>query len=121
MKTRLWSLGLFLLLASFGAMQADQKDWAARQEALRTGVCHVHRFKMAKRQLPISYGFPITTDYDRQLQAAAKVAFPHAADYVLGGCVISPGAPRTAEALECPICRVNKTAWEKKHPRPPRK
>ncbi len=89
--------------------------YATYRAAEQSGTCHIHQAPMTKRIVPISYGFPDDAEagpsHDTRLRR-----FPFTGRSPLGGCVIEPDAPRTAEASVCPECVAAEQRWVKTHP-----
>ena len=83
--------------------------------------CDVHGVEMQRTVVPIYYGLPaipLDQDYLRALDEATKSAFPHAQEFVEGGCVVKFGTPSRAAIYVCPCCRSARKDWmDHHHPR----
>ena len=84
--------------------------------------CEVHGVEMERAIVPIYYGLPaipLDQDYLRALNEATRSAFPHAQEFVEGGCIVKLGAPRRAAIYRCPCCLTARRDWmQQHHPKP---
>jgi hypothetical protein len=76
-------------------------------------TCEVHGWRMAKTNVPISYGLIRLNEYGLARQAASTNNFPHADQCVLGGCIV--GTPTQAVIYVCPECQKAQKEWEARH------
>lgn len=81
-------------------------------------VCTVHRVPLQKKKVPISYGLPMWSNYDRQMMEEAARSFPHSTVQAEGGCIVMKNAPKQVAVWQCPNCLQAKAEWVKQHPRP---
>lgn len=106
-----------LLLAGCAAMPITDDDWRAYHASYRaaeqSGTCHIHQTAMTRKTVPIRYGIP---DGDAPRHDIRMSRFPFAGESPLGGCVIEPNAPKTAEVSVCPECVAAEQKWRKSHP-----
>jgi hypothetical protein len=51
-------------------------------------ICEVHHERMSRTRVPVYYGLFRPNDLGRAREAASTNAFPHAEDWVGGGCVV---------------------------------
>ena len=77
-------------------------------EAKQYAKCMVHNEWMRIDDVPISYGFPAPRE---SYWKAAREFFPHTARSLAGGCVVSPGSPKSAKVLYCETCRTLEKKW----------
>jgi hypothetical protein len=80
--------------------------------------CDVHGVEMHRTVVPIYYGLPavpLDQEYVRALDEAKKSAFPHAQEFVEGGCIVKFGVPRRATLYVCPCCRSARRDWMEHH------
>ena len=94
-----------------------QRDQLARAAiaARKSGICNVHGVKMLKKRVPIHFGLLDFTDpyYSHQISR-----FPHAQEYVNGGCEVDPVAEkRLYWTLVCPECKRAERRWALAHPK----
>jgi hypothetical protein len=92
-----------------------QRDGLARAAitARKSGICNVHRAKMLKKQVPIRFGLIDFTDpyYSHEISR-----FPHAHEYVNGGCEFDPVADKTPHrTFVCPECKRAERRWALAH------
>ncbi len=52
---------------------------------------------------------------EKAYSEARKKLFPNAHLYLAGGCVVTPGSPKTEKVLYCPSCRKAEAEWQEKH------
>src|SRR2546430_69928 len=64
-------------------------------------VCEIHHSQMGKTRVPIHYGLIRPGERARARYAASTNAFPHARDWLAGGCVVSSSSPRRAVIYTC--------------------
>jgi hypothetical protein len=74
-------------------------------------VCQVHKTKLIKMKVPISYGMP---DFDESFKVSDKL-FPNSYRYVLGGCLVDESFPRFSSEMVCRECRKAEAAWKKEN------
>lgn len=79
-------------------------------------ICEVHHCRMAREEVPISYGL-IRLQKGLPSLEEEKALFPHRRDYVLGGCIVMPGK-KTETMYLCPECKAAYAVWQKAHPQP---
>jgi hypothetical protein len=94
-----------------------QRDRLARAAiaARKSGICNVHRVKMLKRQVPVHFGLLDSTDpyYSHEVSR-----FPHAKEYVNGGCEGDPVAEkRLHPTFVCLECKRAERQWALSHPK----
>jgi hypothetical protein len=82
----------------------------------QSSVCELHQAQMAKTNVPIRYGLIGFNTWGKALEAARSNTFPHAAEEILGGCIV--GDPTNAIFFVCPICLTARSSWEVQHPHP---
>lgn len=68
-------------------------------------TCHAHGCALISAIVPIQYGYPATHGaWELQHEN------PNHGLYRLGGCVVTPDAPKTQRSWICPICTENMRA-----------
>lgn len=72
-------------------------------------ICEVHREKLVKKKVPISYG---ESAFDESFAVADKL-FPNSYKYVIGGCVVEESLPRFSGKMVCIECRKAEATWKK--------
>lgn len=80
--------------------------------------CEVHEVQMNRTVVPIYYGLPaipLDEAYRHALAEATKSAFPHAQEFVGGGCIKRLGAQRSASIYVCDRCCLAKQDWLSHH------
>lgn len=102
-----------LLAACSSSMEATHHPL---QEAVKAGICHVHHVPLVQETVPITYGLPGPADTEPE---AKLTKFPFASRIALGGCVISPDAPKTSTVWLCPSCLESRQTWMTQHPNDP--
>ena len=73
--------------------------------------CTIHQQELYEGTAEVIYGLLIRKE---GLQAAEDALFPHAADYIWGGCVTTDNSlftPKSLKVLYCPRCRQAKAEW----------
>lgn len=103
-------LGLFV--SPTFARSLDYENWLKEQ---KEGFCHLHQVKMEKKQVPIIYGLVRPDDQEILMYKKEPLLFPHAKDYVLGGCSIQ--WKKSQKLFECSQCRKAKENWLEEHPK----
>lgn len=78
-------------------------------------VCEVHQVKMELKEVPIFYGSFLPIHGGPSGETAHRL-FPHHREYLLGGCVITPGSPETNKVYFCSQCKVAYGKWTKENP-----
>lgn len=97
-----------LIFLVFGLAGCDKHT--ADQTRGASGTCEVHGIHMAKRSVPIAYGLIRLNEYGRARQTVLTNSFPHADEFVLGGCIV--GAPTQAVIYVCSDCQKALKKWE---------
>ena len=93
----------------FGApLPLTDREWLficqRNSEALKTGICEVHKVAMKKVAVPIRYGLPSGPGPNEPTHVYRMLFFPHAEMFAEGGCI--PIAKQTTEeVLICAECR----------------
>ena len=86
--------------------------------AQKSGICNIHKVPMKKTLVPISWGLPDTSV--GPLPSTEIRFFPHARDYVNGGCEVDPARENAKVPIYiCPECEHAQWRWIKAHPRDP--
>ncbi|HEY2711361.1 MAG TPA: hypothetical protein VGI60_02515 [Chthoniobacterales bacterium] len=86
--------------------------------AQKTGVCNIHKVPMKKKLVPIVWGL-MNIDIGPLLSTQIRF-FPHARDYVNGGCEIDPARKNTKVPIYiCPECQRAQLEWINAHPQDP--
>lgn len=80
--------------------------------------CEVHHSRMIKTNVPILYGLRVFTEWGKTLQSASSNNFPHAEEYILGGCEVGSYSPRQAIVYVCTNCLQVQQQWITQHPSP---
>ena len=75
-------------------------------------ICEVHHVQMIKVSVPIHYGLPAYGEREAARRAASTNSFPHARDWVGGGCVVTRHSPRDAIVFVCAECQRGWREWE---------
>src|SRR5438309_4950499 len=75
-------------------------------------VCEMHHTRMSKTRVPIEYGLIGFDERGRARFAASTNAFPHAEDWVRGGCIERLFAPHRAVIYTCDACMTARQHWE---------
>jgi hypothetical protein len=94
-----------------------QRDRLARAAiaARKSGICNVHLVKMLKKRVPIHFGL---LDFSDPYYSHEISRFPHAHEYVNGGCEVDPIAEKKLHStLVCPECRQAEWRWALAHPK----
>jgi len=73
-------------------------------------TCEPHGIQMTKTNEPIAYGLIRPNEYGRARQAASTNNFPHAEEWLLGGCIL--GTPTQAVIYVCSDCQKALKKWE---------
>gem|GEM_PF-3194884 len=73
--------------------------------------CKVHERPLERDTVPVRIGL---IRFRAEYREAARVSFPHASNFVLGGCRI--GSATEKEVLFCPECREAEAKWREDHP-----
>lgn len=81
----------------------------------KPSVCGVHQVPMDKRVVPIRYGLMRPGEKDAARERAAKLAFPHATEWLGGGCVIERDSPKQVKIYICPSCEDARRQWDREH------
>lgn len=76
----------------------------------QSAVCEVHHTQMNKSTVPIHYGLIRPDERARARYAASTNAFPHALEWVGGGCVVD--TPKRAIIFTCTACKTARQQWE---------
>jgi hypothetical protein len=71
---------------------------------------------MTKTNVPITYGLIRLNEWGKALETARSNSFPHAADEILGGCIVEDAT--NAIVYVCPVCVTDRKKWELEHPHP---
>lgn len=79
----------------------------------QSGVCEVHHSKMTKSTVPIHYGLFRPDERAGARNAASANAFPHAVEWVGGGCVV--GSSKKAVIYTCAECESARQEWEARY------
>src|SRR4051812_37215675 len=110
MKTALVrQLAILALLCSIWLFSACRvKDYTNG----KSNLCEVHHVPMIKTNVPIVYGLLRFDDWGNALMAA-RTNFPHADNWVGGGCIVS--MPKEATIYLCPECLAARQKWETAH------
>jgi hypothetical protein len=92
--------------------------YKAADRARRTGICNIHKVQMKKVLVLISWG--LVVDSVGPLFSTQIRFFPHARQYVNGGCEIGLSRENEKVAIYvCPECRRAEWLWAKAHPKDP--
>ena len=78
-------------------------------------VCEIHGVPMAKKSVPIVY---VILRPDRRTEAMAEASphsFPHAQEWINGGCCSSAGSPQAATIYVCAECKKARSKWEQEY------
>jgi hypothetical protein len=110
MRALLCYTGFFLVIAAGCARYTS--DHTRGQPP----VCELHRAQMTKTNVPIAYGLIRLNAWGKALEAARTDTFPHAADELLGGCIVDDTT--NAIIYVCPVCLTARSRWELEHPHP---
>ena len=76
----------------------------------KDGICEVHGTQMTKTNVPIYYGLLMPNTNMPPYEVVQK-RFPHAQDFVEGGCIVFRGQPKTSTIDSCVRCREAKNQW----------
>jgi hypothetical protein len=77
-----------------------------------SAVCDVHQETLQNEAVPIRYGL---IRFSKEFLEAQQRLFPNSRSFVLGGCRVGPGQPKTKELRYCPQCRLAEHAWAQDH------
>lgn len=93
-----------------------EKLTAGAIKAQETGICNLHHVKMQKKRVPVHYGLLV---FDDPYYTAQVCYFPHAREYVNGGCVVRSLDAKKDRALRyvCPVCKRDQRTWAVAHPK----
>ena len=78
----------------------------------QSSVCEIHGVPMTKKSVPIVYGM---LRPDRRTEAMAQVSqhsFPHAQEWINGGCCGGFGSPQHAFLYVCAECKQAMAKWK---------
>jgi len=75
-------------------------------------VCEVHHARMSKTTVPIEYGLLSFGERGRARYSASTNGFPHADEWVPGGCIERLFAPHRAVIYTCGACKTARQRWE---------
>ncbi|MBL9156440.1 MAG: hypothetical protein JNJ70_03140 [Verrucomicrobiales bacterium] len=115
MKTLFPILSALLFAGCTTTPEASRALYARHRASEASGVCHVHQVAMTRKTVPIQYGLPSEIESAHANDARMK-RFPFTCRSPLGGCVIEPDAPKTAEVSVCPECVGAEQRWVMSHP-----
>ena len=92
--------------------------YVAAIKAQRTGICNIHHVAMKKMLVPISWGL---VEFSIGPLPSTEIRFfPHAREYVNGGCEIDPARLNAkVSTYVCPECQRAEWQWIKAHPKDP--
>lgn len=110
------SLCVLVALTLTACSNLTDKDYRLTEasiEAQENGSCHIHHCQMQRKVVPIAYGLMYPHPSGPSSQTRAR-RFPHANEWVSGGCVISP--KKTAEVYVCSECKRAEEKWMNRHP-----
>jgi hypothetical protein len=85
--------------AAFETIVEERRE-AAKEEFPM--LCEVHLHALVKRPVPIRYGLSVSLPMNWNDYARAH--YPHAVDFVAGGCVVDPQSSRTELVPLCAHC-----------------
>jgi hypothetical protein len=93
-----------------------EKLTRAAIRAQETGICNLHHVKMQKKRVPVHYGLLV---FDDPYYTGELCYFPHAREYVNGGCVLPSLDFRKERAWRyvCPKCKRAQRQWAIAHPK----
>jgi hypothetical protein len=112
-QTRKGGVGILTPNESLQLIPGDRPRLFLRGQS---SICELHHAQMTKTNVPIAYGLIRLSAWGKALEAARTNTFPHAADEILGGCVV--GDSTNAIVYVCPVCLAARSRWELEHPRP---
>lgn len=92
----------------FEFLLVPKLDKLSQDQAARYAKCKVHNTWMNVDEVPISYGFPASRE---NYWKAAQELFPNVHNYLGGGCVVTPGSPKSGKTLYCESCRSAEKTW----------
>ncbi|HEY0455335.1 MAG TPA: hypothetical protein VGE41_03110 [Verrucomicrobiae bacterium] len=98
-----------ILLVSAAALLAG---CASNRTQGESPVCEVHHARMSKTTVPIHYGLLSIGDHDSARDAVSTNAFPHAKEWVGGGCLVPMFPSRRAVIYTCAVCKIARQQWE---------
>jgi hypothetical protein len=75
-------------------------------------VCEVHHARMSKTTVPLQYGLPAFDARDIARYPASTNAFPHAEEWVGGGCIRPLFPYHRAVIYTCDACKTARQQWE---------
>jgi hypothetical protein len=104
--------------AEYPRVSGAQKEKLTRAaiKAQETGICNLHHVKMQEKRVPVHYGLLVVDD---PYYTAQVCYFPHAREYVNGGCDI-PSLDFQKERswrYVCPECKRVQKQWAIAHPK----
>ena len=82
------------------------------QVSISDGHCPLHGVEMSSDTVSIVYGRLVSLP---EYAVAEESTFPHAANFIEGGCVVSPDSPATGQVQFCSRCRDARDSWIASH------
>jgi len=79
-----------------------------------SGICPVHHIKMQIKETQIAFGL-LAVKEPQPDSKTRETRFPFARDWIVGGCIVSDGSPKTGKVFLCPKCVGAEKAWMKAH------
>jgi hypothetical protein len=77
-----------------------------------SGACEVHGDTMTRRSVRIVFGSLNPNERNRATMEAFRHSFPHAQDWITGGCCSGVGYPKRAFVFVCTECQRAKHKWQ---------
>ncbi len=102
---------LVFCLVLIGGCATRKADYTLGKSA----VCELHGVPMSKTLVPIEYGLIRPDQKSLARYAASANSFPHAEDWIGGGCVVASNSARKVLIYTCPECKRLRAKWEADH------
>ena len=78
----------------------------------QSDVCEVHHARMSKTSVPILYGKLAPSERENASYYTAITNFPHAKQWIGGGCMIPMFPSHRAVIYSCEACKAARQQWE---------
>lgn len=110
---------LSILFFEVQATEVSDSEWQRLLElnakARETGICEVHNTKMEKKEALIRWGLPPPPGPDEPSYIYRMKNFPHAEEFVEGGCILPIEKKETERKHICQDCQKAEKEWFNTH------
>jgi hypothetical protein len=105
--------GLILIV---GCASTPRTTWRTDYTKNKSNICEVHTREMREVRVPIYYGTPdFWNEKWKAEQEAIVASFPHAHEWLAGGCVRWFDSPKKATLFVCSACQNAEKKWKDTH------